>query len=344
LRNCLLVVLNKDSQLGDVAIAICVEYQYSLVNDVNHLAILVLGPEVDMIHRQFVHSRLLLESSIFGYQFERNNLAMNDSERAEYLSRIKLSGCHSNLAGLKSLQEHHTENIPFENLDIVVGRNIVLQQKPLFDKIISKKRGGYCFELNILYCNLLTSIGFSAKPVLARVWLSNPKNIPPRNHLAILVELDGKTFVTDVGFAGLVTRVPLDINNPAPVNDKDGMVRVIPFDDDQFMIQRQNEKGWANLYSFENTAIGDEDIEIAHFYMSKNPKSHLIQHKCVGRNTDEGRVGLFNNKVTTRKANKLPFSQRVEFGESWLEKIKEEFYIELDFSKEELNSLFENKT
>lgn len=268
---------------------------------------------------------------------------MNDSERAEYLKRIQLNDCDSSLAGLKSLQEHHTENIPFENLDIVIGRKIVLNQKLLFDKIVTQKRGGYCFELNILYADLLSSIGFSPKPVLARVWLSNPKNIPPRNHLAILVALNGKTYVTDVGFAGMVTRVPLDINDPTPVNDTDGMVRVIPFSDDQFMIQRQNEKGWANLYSFENVEISEEDIEIAHYYMSTNSKSHLIQHKCVGRNTPEGRIGLFNNKMTTRRANKVPYSQRVEFGESWLQKINDTFSLELDFSAEELERLFENK-
>ena len=268
---------------------------------------------------------------------------MNDSELTVYLSRIHLDDCHPNFDGLKSLQEHQMEHIPFENLDVVVGRKIVLSHKHLFRKIITQKRGGYCFELNILYAELLSSIGFSLKPVLARVWLSNPKKTPPRNHLAHLVELDGKTFITDVGFAGLVTRVPLDINNPTPVNDTDGMVRVIPFEDDQFMIQRQNETDWVNLYSFENVAISEEDIEISNYYMSTHPNSHLIQHKCIGKNTREGRVGVFNNKLTTRSKLNSLHSRRVEYGDSWLETIKKEFSIELDFSVEELNRLFERE-
>lgn len=268
---------------------------------------------------------------------------MTDSERTEYLSRIHLDTCYLNFDGLKSLQEQQMEHIPFENLDIVVGREIVLSHEHLFRKIITQKRGGYCFELNLLYAELLVSLGFCLKPVLARVWLSNPKKTPPRNHLANLVDLDGKTFITDVGFAGLVTRVPLDINDPTPVNDTDGLVRVIPFSDDQYMIQRQTQSDWENLYSFENVAISKEDIEISNYYMSTHPNSHLIQHKCIGKNTREGRVGVFNNKLTTRNKRNSLHSKRVEFGERWLEMIKEEFSIELDFSVEEVNRLFESK-
>ncbi|MFT6707903.1 MAG: arylamine N-acetyltransferase, partial [Flavobacteriales bacterium] len=220
---------------------------------------------------------------------------MKDTEIAKYLSRMKIDDCNPNLEGLTKLQEHHMENIPFENLDIVVGRNIALDYPHLFDKVVIKKRGGYCFELNTLYAELLKSLDFSPKPVLGRVWLSNPKGTPPRNHLAHLVDLGGKTYVTDVGFAGLITRIPLDINVTAPVNDKDGLVRVVPIADHQFMIQRQTEKGWTNLYSFENVEISEEDIHISNYYMSTHPKSHFCCHKFVGKNTKEGRIGLFNN-------------------------------------------------
>lgn len=268
---------------------------------------------------------------------------MKDSEISEYLGRIKLDACNADLAGLMKLQDHHMENIPFENLDIVVGRKISLNFDHLFDKVVMKERGGYCFELNILYAKLLKSLGFSPKPVLGRVWLSNPKGTPPRNHLAHLVELEGKTYVTDVGFGGLITRFPLDIDVSTPVNDKDGIVRIIPFTDRQFMIQRQTEKGWANQYSFDNVEISKEDIDISNYYMSTHPNSHLIDHKIVGRNTKEGRIGLFNNKMTTRKGIKAVKSKRVEFGEDWLETAKNDFSVNLDFSEKELNVLFQKR-
>ena len=87
---------------------------------------------------------------------------MKDPEISKYLSRIKLDDCNTNLEGLTKLQGNHMEHIPFENLDIVVGRDIALNYINLFDKIIIKQRGGYCFELNILYAKLLLSLGFSS--------------------------------------------------------------------------------------------------------------------------------------------------------------------------------------
>ena len=267
---------------------------------------------------------------------------MKNLEIAKYLSRIKLDDCNSNLEGLTKLQEHHMENIPFENLDIVVGRTIALNYTHLFDKLITKKRGGYCFELNVLYAELLKSLGFSSMPVLGRVWLSNPKRMPPRNHLAQIVELEGRTYITDVGVGGLISNIPLDINIPSPVNDKDGMVRVVPLSDHQFMIQRHNEKVWTNLYSFEYLEISEEDIDIANYYMSTNPKSHFFHHKFVGISTKEGRIGLFNNKISIRKGIKIVSKKRVDFGKDWIETIKSEFSIHLNFTENELNILFEN--
>jgi arylamine N-acetyltransferase len=266
---------------------------------------------------------------------------MTDAGIAQYFKRLQLEDCNTDLNGLMMLQSLHTMNIPFENLDIVVGRSIDLDYDHLFEKLVLKQRGGYCFELNLLFAELLTSLGFSVKPVLGRVWLSNPKGLPPRNHLAYLVELDGNTFITDVGFGGLVTRFPLNINDSTALDDKVGMVKVIPFADRQFMIQRQSENGWMNLYSFENIEIGKEDIEIANHYMSTHPNSHLYFHKCVGRNTIDGQIGLFNNKMTTRKGTKIVSKKRVDFGADWLETIKGEFSLHLDFSEKELEVLFE---
>lgn len=266
---------------------------------------------------------------------------MTDSEIAKYLQRIKLNRAKADLAGLIELQELHTENIPFENLDIIVGRKILLNHQHLFDKVILKERGGYCFELNILYAELLKWVGFSPKPVLGRVWLSNPKGTPPRNHLAHLVELNGKTYVTDVGFGGLITRFPLDINISSPINDKDGLVRVIPFTDGQLMIQRKTDKGWMNQYSFDNMDISPEDIAISNYYMSTHPDSHLIYHRIVGRNTTDGRLGLFNNKLTTRKGIIRDHSRRIKFGQEWIDTIQNQFSLTLDFTDKELKLLFE---
>ncbi len=265
---------------------------------------------------------------------------MNELEKNQYLKRINLDKCDPTLADLSQLQEHHMKNIPFENLDIIVGRKIELDFPHLYTKIITKKRGGYCFELNSLYAELLRSVGFMPQAVLGRVWISNPKNLPPRNHLAHLVKIEGKTYITDVGFGGLITRIPLDIDIHTPVKDSDGMVRITPLSEHQYMIERATDKGWTKQYSFEILSISDEDISIANYYMSTNINSHFYYHKFVGRNTTDGRIGLFNTKMSIRKGIKVIDKKQVDHGQDWLDTLKKDFGIELDFTESELSILF----
>lgn len=270
---------------------------------------------------------------------------MTDNEISNYLSRIKLEDCEHNFQGLSILQQNHMENIPFENLDVIVGRKIDLDSQSLYHKIVVNKRGGYCFELNMLYANLLKGLGFSLEPVLGRVWLRNPTKTPPRNHLAYLVKMDGETYLTDVGFGGLTTRVPLNIYDSSNINDKDGDVRIITTRINEFMIQRLTEEGWANQYSFEKIPISEEDIDISNYYMSTNPRSHFYKDKFIGKFTENGRIGLFNNLFSRRKGIKLFERRKIEYGTEWIETLREEFHLPLTtFSKEELKRLFEENT
>ena len=90
---------------------------------------------------------------------------MKDYEITKYLERVKLDDCNNSLDDLKKLQQSHMINISFENLDVIAGRSINLDYENLFNKIVNNGRGGYCFELNILYSFLLKALGFSPKPV-----------------------------------------------------------------------------------------------------------------------------------------------------------------------------------
>jgi len=265
---------------------------------------------------------------------------METSKVNQYLQRIKLNNCATDFNGLKKLQQHHLLNIPFENLNVVVGRPIHIDHDSLYRKIVQSKRGGYCFELNTIYAELLSALGFKTKPVLGRVWLRNPEKIPARNHLAHLVELNGEIFVTDVGFGGLTTRVPLNINDPSEVHDNDGIVRIIPFDVNQFMIQRKVENEWANQYSFDDLVISEEDIQVSNYYMSTNPNSHFYKDKAVGKFTKEGRIGLFNNQMSIRKGIEVIEKKEILIEAEWIDVLRNQFGIELDFSKEELGRLF----
>ena len=265
---------------------------------------------------------------------------MKKLEFNEYLKRIRVADCKSTLNDLTKLQQSHMQNIPFENLDVIARRKINLDFENLFTKIVQEGRGGYCFELNILYSHLLKHLGFEPKPVLGRVWLRNPTKTPPRNHLAHLVNLNGKTFVTDVGFGGLTTRIPLNINDNSEINDQDGFVRISSFSENQFMVQRKVKNKWENQYSFENVDISEEDILISNYYMSTNPKSHFYNANFIGKFTSNGRIGLYNNQMSIRKGIEVTDKQNVAYGEEWIDTIKTQFGLELDFSESELQMIF----
>lgn len=265
---------------------------------------------------------------------------MNNKQRQAYFKTLQLSEVDVTFAGLKALQEQHIKRIPFENLDVVVGRDIILSPDHLFRKIIEGKRGGYCFELNLLFASLLRSLGFEPKSVMGRVWLRNPMQMPPRNHLAHLLRLEGKTYLTDVGFGALAPRVPLDIHSSQEIEDGDGVVRVINTQPNEYMVQRKVDGLWENQYSFEDIDISHDDIEIASFYMSKSKSSHFYHHRFVGIFTENGRMGLFENKLTRRVGINTVESTEILTQEEWLAVLKDRFDLELDFSDVERFILF----
>ncbi|WP_109439038.1 arylamine N-acetyltransferase [Aquimarina sp. AU119] len=267
---------------------------------------------------------------------------MKDIQIDNYLNRIELSDCNHDIESLIKLQQNHMECIPFENLDVVVGRPIHLDNDHLFEKIVMKYRGGYCFELNLLYASLLKSLGFSIQPVLGRVWLRNPTKTPPRNHLAHLVKLNGATFITDVGFGGLTTRIPLNINDKHQVNDNDGIVRVLPLDTHQYMIQREVKGIWENQYSFENTLISTEDITMSNHYMSTHPNSHFKKDNFIGKFTKTGRIGLFNNQMSIREGIEIVEKKQIKYGSKWINTLKTNFNLTANFSDKELVKIFNN--
>ncbi len=116
-----------------------------------------------------------------------------------YLARLGLSASiRPDLDGLQTLQWAQLLAIPFENFDIQLRRGVNLEPAHLFDKLVGRPRGGYCFELNGLFLMALQAFGFQARPLLARVQVSGTP--PGRGHQISLVELAGRQWIADVGF------------------------------------------------------------------------------------------------------------------------------------------------
>ena len=141
---------------------------------------------------------------------------------ATYLDRIGLVGpVGSDAAALGALQRGHRLAIPFENLDIHLGREIPIDSDSVFDKLVVCRRGGYCFEQNRLFADMLGLLDIPTRPLLARVRLGPPAaEPPPHTHVLLLANLAGEAWLADVGFGGsYVPALPLRDGHVAVTDD-----------------------------------------------------------------------------------------------------------------------------
>ena len=133
-----------------------------------------------------------------------------------YFARIAYDGPREpTLAVLRALHQKHPDAIPFENLDVLLGKPISLDPAAVDAKLIGAGRGGYCYEQNSLFKRVLTALGFEVTGLIARVQWMVPADAParPRSHMVLGVKLPGdegnETWLADVGFGGCVLTGPL---------------------------------------------------------------------------------------------------------------------------------------
>src|SRR5688572_26620174 len=168
----------------------------------------------------------------------------------KYFKRIKYKGPSTVCFELlEKLQQQHLLHIPFENLDIHWKIPIELNTDKIFDKIVNKKRGGFCYELNSLFYGLLVSIGFEARMVSARVYESNVKEFGREyDHMAIIVHLEENEWLVDVGF-GEFSFCPLRLVLDEIQSDKRGKF-MITKEQDTLMVSKTSGNEWVPEYLF----------------------------------------------------------------------------------------------
>lgn len=229
-----------------------------------------------------------------------------DGMRDTYLHRLGVSGHEGPTSDLlHRLQRAHVQTIPYENLDVLSRKPVSLDPIDLFAKIVVGRRGGYCFELNILFGWLLRELGFDLEFRMGRVWLRDPETVPPRNHGTHVVRLDGREVIADVGFGGRAPRRPLDLSSRDVVMDDgdalDEPLRIIDAGEYGIMVQRRIEGRWSNQFSLEPVAAHASDLEVANHYQSTAPTSHFRHHLFVGLFREDGRDGLFDTRLSRRR-------------------------------------------
>ncbi len=218
-----------------------------------------------------------------------------------YLNRVNYSKpIRADLETLFGLQVAHLQNIPFENLDIRLGRKIDLNEFALWDKMIIHKRGGFCYELNGLFAWLLKQIGFQVAYLNARDYHEEDQTFGiDFDHLTLMVNVPNEStrWLVDVGWGDTFTH-PLNIDDPHEQVQGLRGYWVEPFRNGYQIWQRNYDGSRERHYFFDLLPhrFPDEYLEACTYHQS-SPKSIFTQNKIISRLTEDGRISLDNDKL-----------------------------------------------
>ena len=259
-----------------------------------------------------------------------------------YFRRIQYSQSPGvNLQTLRDLHLLHLQHIPYENIDVFCRRGARLDPDTLTEKILLRRRGGYCFEQNGLFFMALTALGFRCHPNMARVHRNRPRP-GGRTHQVNLVELEGETWVCDVGFGGSGFRYPLLLQADREVEQLSEVYRFHASDLHGFYLQKRLGDEWQPLYTFKVDPALPIDMEIANFYTANSP-DHVFLSTIMGtRMTERGRVTLSDHtfKVFDLTRGTMERVVVTDFA-AYLDHLQEHLGVELnDAERESLEHRF----
>jgi len=249
-------------------------------------------------------------------------------DSAAYLQRINYDGpLAPSVETLRQLHLAHLLSVPFENLSIHWREPIVLSDDALFEKIVRRRRGGFCYELNGMFAALLRSLGFNVTMLSAEVANAAGEFGPPFDHMTLLVTLDER-WLADVGF-GDSFREPLLLDEREPQIQGDEAFR-IEETGNHFVVSRRAENGdWQPQYRFTLEPHDYADYAEMCLYHQTSPKSHFTQKRICSRATIGGRESLSEMRlITTRGRDREEFELASET--QYADALREKFGITIE--------------
>jgi N-hydroxyarylamine O-acetyltransferase len=231
---------------------------------------------------------------------------LDENQLSAYLQRIGVAPPEqADLAALTRLQLGHLLSVPFENFDIHRGVPIVLEPMAIFDKVVHRNRGGYCYELNSTFAALLITLGYGADMVAARVAKANGSFGRDLAHMTLIVDVPGETVphLVDVGFGDAFT-VPIPLRPGVTREDRDRMVRLIQTGS-EWVYEEDRGDGWRAQYAFTTQPRRLEDFHAMNEWQQTAPESHFTKGTICSMLTVEGRQTVSGDRlIQTRRGQR----------------------------------------
>lgn len=213
-----------------------------------------------------------------------------------YLDALGLQRQAPTLGFLQEITRRHVARFAFSSVGPRLGDALPLDLPSLYQRIVERRRGGYCFEQNGLLFEVLAELGFDVRLALARV-IHNRDVHPGLTHRISLVQLDGQALLVDVGFGPQGPRHPVPlIADPSPQRDR--VYRVAEGHPGEHHLQLAKDGGWYSLYRFELSRYGQADCELGHFWSHRHPEANFVRNLVVSVIGDDEVHALRNREYT----------------------------------------------
>jgi N-hydroxyarylamine O-acetyltransferase len=243
-----------------------------------------------------------------------------------YFERVGYTGSRaSSVDTLTALHLAHATTIPFENLDILLGRGIRLDLESLQRKLITDRRGGYCFEQNLLFGTVLEALGFDVTLLSARVRYGATV-VRPRTHMLLLVATAGHRWLADVGFGGEGLLEPVRLATGVESRQHRWTYRIVE-EGRHYVLQTRRSAGWIDMYAFTLEPHERVDYEVANHFTSTYPTSPFRAMPIVQRPTPDARYILRDRELTTDTSEGV--TTRIIEDAELLDVLRQTFGIEL---------------
>jgi len=238
----------------------------------------------------------------------------------EYLARIGYDGPREPTPEvLRALHVQHLLTVPFENLDIHLGREILTDEQRIVDKVVRRRRGGFCYELNGAFAALLRALGFEVEMLSARVPRADGTTSPEFDHMTLLVRAGGERWLADVGFGECFVH-PLRLDQRGEQRDPAGTFRIEQRDARDWLLSSDKPE---YLFSLEPHVLADYAGMCR--YHQTSPQSTFTQKRLCSLATASGRITLVDERLLITENG----VKREEPAGDWRRALRERFGMEL---------------
>lgn len=264
---------------------------------------------------------------------------MSPKDLDRYLDRIGYRGERAaTLDVLRALQRLHVATFPFEDLDPLLGRPVELSHEALVAKMVGRRRGGYCFEQNLLFQRVLEALGFEVRGLLGRAGLgAEPVG---RTHMILLVTLEDHRYVVDVGYGGNVPSAPLRFTLDVPQETPHGYYRVVAAEHDEYRVEAEVDERWRRLYEFDLRRQLFADFEVANWYTSTSPRTLFTQTLVAARAAQGVRYALRGRTLAIHRVGGPSEHRELATPQALAEALRSELHIDVE-SDAHAEALFE---